>query len=87
MYESLIWDYKNADVPSINCAIDIFNWANSFERKNVHEKVFFLNKAILNIFQNSIPNEAVICNDKDPSWLKYTKYTNSEKLDIRRVYN
>ena len=22
----LIWDYKNADIPSINCTIDNFDW-------------------------------------------------------------
>ena len=31
LYEFLIWDYKNADIPSINRAIDIFDWGNSFE--------------------------------------------------------
>ena len=34
--ERVIWDYKNANIPSINRAIDIFNWSNSFKGKNVH---------------------------------------------------
>ena len=68
LYERLIWDYKNADVPSINRAIDIFDWVNSFEGKNVHEQVHFFNKAVLNIFHNYIPNKAILCNDKDPPW-------------------
>ena len=62
LYERLIWDYKNADIPSVNRAIDIFDWGNSFEGKNVHEQVHFFNKTILNIFRNYIPN------DKDPPW-------------------
>ena len=41
-----------------------------FEGKNVHDEVYLLNKAILNIFQNSIPNEIIICNDKDLPWVK-----------------
>ena len=52
MYERLIWDYKNADIPSINRAIEIFDWRNSFEGKNVHEQVHFFNKTILNIGKN-----------------------------------
>ena len=31
LYERLIWDYKNADIPSINLTIDIFDWGNSFK--------------------------------------------------------
>ena len=68
MYERLIWDYKNADIPSINRAIDIFDWGNSFKGKNVHEQVHFFNKTILNIFRNYIPNKTILCNDNDPPW-------------------
>ena len=68
LYERLIWDYKNADIPSINRAIDIFDWRNSFEGKNVHEQVHFFNKTILNIFHNYITNKTILCNDKDPPW-------------------
>ena len=68
LYERLIWDYKNADISSINRAIDIFDWVNSFKGKNVHEQVHFFNKTILNIFHNYIPNKTILCNDKDPPW-------------------
>ena len=68
MYERLIWDYKNADIPLINRAIDLFDWGNSFEGKNVHEQVHFFNKTILNIFHNYVPNKTILCNDKDPPW-------------------
>ena len=68
MYELLIWDYKNADIPSCNRAIEIFDWGNSFKGKNVHEQVHFFNKTILNIFHNYIPNKTILCNDKDPPW-------------------
>ena len=69
MYERLIWDYKNADIPSINRVIDIFDWGNLFEGKNVYEQVHFFNKTIPNIFHNYIPNKTILCNDKDLSWL------------------
>ena len=68
MYERLIWDYKNADILSINCAIDIFDWGNSFEGKNVYEQVHFFNKTVLNIFHNYITNKTILCNEKDPLW-------------------
>ena len=66
--ERLIWKYKNADILSINHAIDIFDQGNSFEGKNIHEKIHFFNKTILNIFHNYISNKTILCNDKDPPW-------------------
>ena len=66
--ERLIWDYKNADIPSINRALEIFDWGNSLKGVNVHEQVHFFNKTILNIFHNYIPNKTILCNDKDPLW-------------------
>ena len=35
LYERLIWDYKHADIPSVNRAIEIFDWGNSFKGNNV----------------------------------------------------
>ena len=67
LYERLIWDDKNPDIPSINHIINIFDWGNPFEGKNVHEQVQFFNKIILNIFHNYIPKQNYLCNDKDPS--------------------
>ena len=37
LYKRLIWNYKNADIPSINRAVDIFDWGNSFKGKNVND--------------------------------------------------
>ena len=68
LYERLIWDYKNADIPSVNRAIEIFDWGNSFKGTNVHEQVHFFNQTILNIFHSYIPNKTILCNDKDPPW-------------------
>ena len=31
LYERLIWDYKNVNIPSINRANNIFDWGNSCE--------------------------------------------------------
>ena len=87
MYERLIWDYNNADIPSINRAIDISDWDNSFEGKNVHEQVHFFNKTILNIFHNYIRNKAILCNDKDPPWFNNEiRRTLTKKNEIFEQY-
>ena len=86
LYERLIWDHKNADIPSINRANDIFDWCNSFAGKTVHEQVHFSNKTILNIFHNLITNKTILYNDKNQEWLnneirkmltKKMRYSNS----------
>ena len=66
LYERLIWDYKNKDIPSINRAIATFDWGNSFEGKNVLKQVHFFNKTIVNISHNYIPNKTIMCSDRDP---------------------
>ena len=57
--ECLIWEYQNADIPSINCATDIFDWGNTFKGKNVHEQVYIFNKKILSIFRNYICKKTI----------------------------
>ena len=87
LYERLIWDCKNPDIPSVNRATNIFDWGNSFEGKNVHEQVHFFNKTILNIFHNYIPNKTILCNDKDPPWFNNDiRKIPTKKNDIFKQY-
>ena len=37
LYEQLAWDYKNADLQSINKAIEMFNREKLFQYKNIHD--------------------------------------------------
>ena len=77
LYECLVWDYKKADTNSIRKALKQVDWEFLFQNKNVHEQVLILNKALLNVFSNHVPNKIVTFNDKDPPWL--TQYL---KLNI-----
>ena len=74
LYERLVWDYKK-----FNRRIEIFNWEKLLENKNVHEQLYVFNKTMLNIFHNFIPNENIICNDKDPHWFNNQIKTLIEK--------
>ena len=44
----------------------MFDWDRAFVKTNVNEKVFILNKTILNILSNFIPHETLATDDKDP---------------------
>ena len=54
----------------------MFDWDRAFVNTNVNEKVFILNKAILNILSNFIPHETLTIDDKDPIW--FTKKTKNQ---------
>ena len=84
--ERLNWDYQNVDISSINRATDIFYWGNSSEGKNFHQQVNFVNKIIMNVFHNYIPNNTILCNAKvllslimklEKYVLKKMRYSNS----------
>ena len=56
-YVRKVWDYENANIEHIKKAISNFDWNKGFENLSLDEKVDFLNKTLLNIFRNYIPNK------------------------------
>ena len=63
-YERTVWYFE-----LIRKAIDQFDWLRALSNVNVDEKVFFFTKTLLNIIQNFIPHETIICDDRDPPWI------------------
>ena len=58
MYLSLHHICQNSkNIENINREISKFEWNAAFENLSVDEKVEFLNKTLLNIFRNYIPNK------------------------------
>ena len=67
----------------------MFDWdrAFTFINTNVNEKVFILNKTILNILSNFIPHETLTVDDKDPPWFtKKIKNLIQEKNNVYKSY-
>ena len=52
-YVREVWEYEKANTENIKKA----DWNKAFENLSVDEKVDFLNKTLLNIFRNYIPNK------------------------------
>ena len=48
----------------------MFDWDRAFVNTNVYEKVFILNKTILNILSNFIAHETSTVDDKDSPWFR-----------------
>ena len=70
------WYYQDANTNLIRRAIAMFDCNRAFVNINLNEKVFILNKNILNILSNFIPHETLTIDDKDPIW--FTKKTKNQ---------
>ena len=82
-----VWHYKEANADLIKRAISNFNWEKAFSDTNINEKVSLFNKTILNILNNYIPHETIICDDKDPPWFNSRiKSLIENKNKIRKSY-
>ena len=65
--------YQDPNTDLIRWAIDMFDWDRTFANTNVNEKVFILNKTILNILSNFFPHEILTVDDKQRPTLVYKK--------------
>ena len=68
-YVREVWDYEKTNIQNIKKAIFNFDWNKTFENLSVDEKVDFLNKTLLNIFRNYIPNKKIKCDYRQPPWM------------------
>ena len=68
-YERLVWDYKKANIDSIQKALKQINWRFLFSNKSVHQQIEILNNTLMNVFSNFIPNKFVTFNENDPPWM------------------
>ena len=68
-YSRQVWHFKEEETNLIRRALNDFNWERTFLNTNVNGKVFIFNKSVLNILNNLIPQEIILCDNKDPEWL------------------
>ena len=82
-----VWHYQDANTDLIRRAIDMFDWDRAFVNTNVNEKVFILNKTVLDILSNFIPQETVTVDDNDPLWFtKKIKNLIQEKKNLYKSH-
>ena len=65
-YVGEVWDYRKANVKSIQKAIQTFDWLKAFGTFSVDGKVDILIETLMNIFRNYIPNKKGKCNYCQP---------------------
>ena len=85
-YVSEVWDYEKANIENIKKAISNFDWNKAFENLSVDEKVDFLNKTLLNIFRNYIPNKKIKCDYRQPPWMTDIKKSLKERCKLTKFF-
>ena len=65
-YERIIWYYERANTDLIKEEFDKFDRLRALSNVNVDEKVYFFTKTLLNIIQNFIRHETIVCDDRGP---------------------
>ena len=58
--------HKDAKTELVRRSIAMFNWEKAFSNTSVNEKVVISSRTILNILNDFIPHESIVCNDRDP---------------------
>ena len=86
-YERNVWHYKQANIELIRRAIDNFDWNRALDNVSPNRQVSIFNDTILNIISNFMPNETIICDDRDPPWInsKIKKVINEKIKSIRNA--
>ena len=62
-------NFKHANSDHPKRTIDIFDWESTLNDIDANDQVSVFNSSILNIVSNFIPNETIVCDDRDPPWL------------------
>ena len=61
-----IWDYKYANTVQVKNALTFFNWERTLCNSSIDKKIYFLNKTIINLMCNYIPNKTNLFDDQNP---------------------
>ena len=67
-YQCEAWHYREADAIFIRQVIHEFSWKRVLSNLNIDKQVTVLNRTILNILNNFISHETILCDDKDLLW-------------------
>ena len=68
-YERIVWYYNRANADLIRRAIDLFDWDKVLRFNDVDKQVSIFSDTLMNIMQNFIPNETIICDDRNTPWI------------------
>ena len=68
-YERTEWYHNRPNADLIRRAINLFDWDKALCFNNVDKQVAIFSDTLMNIMQNVVTNETIICDDRDPLWI------------------
>ena len=68
-YERTVWYNNRANADLICRAIDLFDWDKTLRINALDKQVAIFSDTLMNIMQNFVPNETIICDDRNPPWM------------------
>ena len=71
-YKRETWHCQKANTDQIRKATEQFSWDRSFKNIVFNEMVSLYNRNTKHIISNYIPHETIICDDREPPWLRGT---------------
>ena len=87
VFSCTLWTWNIQIIYQIQRAIEQFSWEKSFRNLNVNEIASLFNRTIKNVLLNHIPQETIICDDRDPPWINNNiKQLIQEKNNAYRSY-
>ena len=86
-YVREVWDYSKANVQNIKESVKNFSWGKALDSLSIDSKVDLLNKTLLNIFWNHIPNKKIKCDyHQSPRMTDSIKRPLKERSKLTRIY-
>ena len=68
-YERTVCHFSQANSDHLKRAVDLLDRESALIDLDINEQVSFFNDTITNIMSNFVPDEIIICNDRDAPWM------------------
>ena len=67
--------------------LDLLDWDKALSFNDVDKEIAFFSDTLMNIMQNFLPDETIICDDRDPPWInKEIKQLIEQKNHLQTIH-
>ena len=86
-YERTVWYYNRANADLIRKAVNLFDWDKALRINDMDKQVALFSNILMNIMQNFLPNETIICYPRDAPWInKEIKQLTEQKYQFYKRF-
>ena len=86
-YERTVWYYNRVNADLIRRAFNLFDWDKALCINDMDKQVALFSDTLMNTIQNFLPNETIICDHRDTTWInKETKQLTEQKYQFYKQF-